>query len=365
MNNDKKKFCYILGPTGPMGPTGPAGKNGPTTITVGKTETIDAGMNASVDNIGTDKDVILDFKIPRGEKGISGVSDTIEFRNTITGLPGTSAMVTDTTGSPHHIIDFTIPQGIKGDKGEKGDKGDKGDNGVSEAISIGLTETIDAGEDAMVQDDFENLVHHLTFYIPKGEKGEQGPIGLADTITVGKTITGNPGTNASVVDNKYDRLHVLDFTIPQGPTGPAGPSGGGTKAYAQRYLSSTQTLNFPASIDTIVPLNELGQSLNCDFTAAFAIKILHTGTYLISYYFSAIPQETADMLITARRNDVLVLSSDIAVDWEPSFVKNISNTIIANLEVNDILTLNVRPLNSINLTFNGNTSASLSVLKID
>lgn len=30
---------------------------------------------------------------------------------------------------------------------------------------------------AEVQDDFENNVHHLTFYIPKGEAGLQGPRG--------------------------------------------------------------------------------------------------------------------------------------------------------------------------------------------
>jgi len=58
------------------------------TITVGNVETVPFEESASVENIGTKKDMILNFKIPRGETG------------------------------------------LKGDKGEKGDKGDKGDTGV-------------------------------------------------------------------------------------------------------------------------------------------------------------------------------------------------------------------------------------------
>lgn len=44
-------------------------------------------------------------------------------------------------------------------------------------ISIDETETINPDEEAQVLDDFENNVHHLTFYIPKGQKGDVGPIG--------------------------------------------------------------------------------------------------------------------------------------------------------------------------------------------
>lgn len=116
-----KGYCYLMGATGPTGPTGAA------TIQVGKTTTTNPGMEAKVVNSGTNENVILDFTIPcgatgpKGEQGIQGLpgtSDTIEFRNTKTGDPGTKAMVTDTTGSPHHIIDFIIPQGPKGDLSE-------------------------------------------------------------------------------------------------------------------------------------------------------------------------------------------------------------------------------------------------------
>lgn len=82
--NKNIKCHYIQGPTGPKGekgdigpqgipgPTGPKGENGPTTIEVGLTETGNPGTESIVTNVGTNKDVILNFKIPRGEIGAIG-----------------------------------------------------------------------------------------------------------------------------------------------------------------------------------------------------------------------------------------------------------------------------------------------------
>lgn len=181
-NNNNNNCCpccgrilCITGPTGPMGPqgeqgeagprgeqgikglkgdkgdqgmTGPRGDQGPTTIKIGNVETIPFEKKAEIENVGTSEDLILNFK---------------------------------------------IPQGIKGDKGEQGEIGPRGlpgEIGRTEHISIDLTETVEEGEKAQVLDDFENFVHHLTFYIPKGDKGDTGPQGER-----GKTgPAGPPGT---------------------------------------------------------------------------------------------------------------------------------------------------------------------------
>ena len=50
--NKNIKHLYIQGPTGP---TGPKGENGPTTIDIGTTETGDPNTEASVKNVGTNK----------------------------------------------------------------------------------------------------------------------------------------------------------------------------------------------------------------------------------------------------------------------------------------------------------------------
>lgn len=69
-NLDCGKQCnctpIIVGPTGPTGPQGPA------SIAVGVTTTTDPGTNASVTNVGTDDNVILNFNIPKGETGPIG-----------------------------------------------------------------------------------------------------------------------------------------------------------------------------------------------------------------------------------------------------------------------------------------------------
>ena len=52
-----------------------------------------------------------------GPAGPQGEGKTITIRNTITGDPDTSAKVIDTIQDKKHILDFVIPRGEKGDEG--------------------------------------------------------------------------------------------------------------------------------------------------------------------------------------------------------------------------------------------------------
>lgn len=137
----------IQGITGPTGATGPQGVPGPATVTIGTVETVESNVPANVENAGTPEDVVLNFKIPKGIKG------------------------------------------DKGDKGDLGPRGLPGEIGRTEHISINGVESIEAGETAQVLDDFENMVHYLTFYIPKGEKGEKGDIGPQGPAGSGGGVT--------------------------------------------------------------------------------------------------------------------------------------------------------------------------------
>lgn len=189
------KICYVMGATGPkgeqgpqgpigekgdIGPTGPKGEkgeNGPTTINVGNTVTLNEGEEATVKNVGTDKEVILDFKIPRGATGLKGE---------------------------------------KGDKGDMGPRGFPGEIGRSEVITIDGTETIEAGEEASVLDDLEDRVHHLTFYIPKGEKGDIGPQGIPGVVP---TIAYAQKYSDSNFELQLKKL--VEATVPLNELGPA------------------------------------------------------------------------------------------------------------------------------------------------
>ena len=182
----KHPYCYIQGPTGPKGETGAKGDRGdigPATIKVGTAETVSELENASVSNSGTEKDVILDFKIPRGEKGEIG------------------------------------PRGLPGEIGR------------TEHIAIDETETIEPGEPAQVMDTFEDWVHHLSFLIPKGEKGEQGPQGQQGEqgITGPQGPIGPPGPSNitaygirySMSDDQLNLQQAIDTTIPLNEKGVA------------------------------------------------------------------------------------------------------------------------------------------------
>lgn len=83
---------------------------------------------------------------------------------TETGEPGTKVEVTNVGTDKDVILNFKIPKGIPEDTGPQGEIG------ISEVITIDGTETVESDELAEVQDDFDRNIHHLTFYIPKGEK---------------------------------------------------------------------------------------------------------------------------------------------------------------------------------------------------
>lgn len=101
----------IVIPVEVIGGKGDKGDKGDTalSVTVGSVTTGDAGTTASVVNSGTNEDLILDFTIPKGDKGAKGAK----------GDKGE-----------------TGPQGPQGDTGPQGEKGDTGNDGISPSVEI-------------------------------------------------------------------------------------------------------------------------------------------------------------------------------------------------------------------------------------
>lgn len=187
-NYDQCRYMYCIGPTGPRGPQGIMGEKGekgdtglqgirgekgPSTIQIGNVETLESNEEAEVINVGTPVDVVLDFKIPKGEKG------------------------------------------EKGDTGDIGPRGMPGEIGRTEHIAIDETETLEPGEPATVMDTFENWVHHLSFSIPKGDKGdvgERGPQGPAGPP--GTEFVSSYGIRYSMTDTQINLPQGVDTIIP-------------------------------------------------------------------------------------------------------------------------------------------------------
>ena len=351
----KYKQCYIQGPPGPKGEQGIKGDPGPATIRVGSTETVESSEPALVINTGTKEDVILDFKIPKGDKGDKGEQGiqgmqgpkgeqgdkgdiglkgdkgekgepgptTIRVGSTETVESGEPALVINAGTKDDIILNFKIPKGDKGDKGDSGPRGLPGEIGRTEHIAIDETETLEPGEPAQVMDTFENWVHHLSFLIPKGEKGDLGPVG------------------------------------PQGPTGQSFVS-----SYGIRYSMTDTQLNLPQATDTVIPLPEKGISFFTEYPDDNSIKIKESGVYLVSYLLCAATNEECSITMSVRANDILQPATSATSEFQAQLINNISGSTIISLQTNDLITLNVKSSKDVNMKFNGSTNAMLSIIKI-
>ena len=357
----KYKICYVQGPIGPkglkgdVGPQGEKGERGipgPASIDVGITETIEPTEKAKVENIGTNEDVILNFKIPRGEQGIEGKIGP-------QGIPG--------------------PQGEKGDIGPQGIKGERGEQGPS-TIKVGNIETIEPTEKASVINVGTPVDVVLDFKIPKGEQGEQGPrglpgeIGRTEHIAIDETETLEPGEPATVMDTFEDWVHHLAFSIPKGekgdqgekgPQGPAGPPGTEfVSSYGIRYSMVDTQLALSQGTDTKIPLPEKGVAFLTEYPDDNSIKIKENGVYLVSYLLCGATNEECSMTMSVRANDILQPATSATSEFSAQMINSISGTTIVSLQQNDLVTLNVKSSKAVNLKFNGSTNAMLSVTKI-
>ncbi len=154
-SSSQATFNFTI-PRGATGATGAAGNNGAAgqnaTISVGSTTTGNAGTNASVTNSGSSSSAVFNFTIPKGDTGATGSQGatgntgaagsngqaaTIAVGTVSTGLPGSSASVTNAGSSSSATLNFAIPRGATGATGEITWKG-----GWSNSTVYGLNEAV-------------------------------------------------------------------------------------------------------------------------------------------------------------------------------------------------------------------------------
>ena len=130
------------GDTGATGPQGPQGNAA--TVSVGSTTTLPVGYDATVENVGSIYNAVLNFGIPQGPQG---------------------------------------PQGAKGNKGdtgaqgETGPRGPQGERGTNATVYVGTTSTLAPGSQATVYNSGTDSNAVLNFGIPQGAKGDTGATG--------------------------------------------------------------------------------------------------------------------------------------------------------------------------------------------
>lgn len=123
-------FIVELNEQGPQGPRGPQGVQGihgekgdkgdTGELSIGTVTTGEAGSQASVVNVGTSTDAILDFVIPRGGQGIQGIQGPPNELAIGTVEKGEDASATITGSYPDQKLNLVLPKGDKGDVGPAG-----------------------------------------------------------------------------------------------------------------------------------------------------------------------------------------------------------------------------------------------------
>ena len=193
-----------IGPSGgPIGPQGPKGTLG--TITIGTTTTV-ATSAAAVTNSGTPEDAILDFDLPKGEKGTSGAAvDKGEIGpagtvavGVVRSVPQSLVAVTNTGTPEQAVLDFDVPKGSKGEQGlpgtatAKGATGSKGEIGTAATITAGTVTTVTLGNES-VSNSGTSSAAVFDFDIPvvPGDKGQKGAAGNALFLNSYASFTGD------------------------------------------------------------------------------------------------------------------------------------------------------------------------------
>ena len=200
-----------------VGPTGPTGPQGPVSIAVGVTTTTDPGTNASVTNVGTDDNVILNFNIPKGETGPIGPQ----------GIPGIEGP-TGPTGP-------TGPQGLQGLQGIQGSTGPTGPTGPQglqglQGIQGPTGPTGPAGPTAIetygrkynTSTDNISLETNIAQNIPLGNNGPTNKITTAtqNTLTITENgvylveygFSGSSSTNATLTVEVNQNANAISGT---------------------------------------------------------------------------------------------------------------------------------------------------------
>ena len=127
----------------------------------------------------------------RGEKGEKGdpgrdgspgaTGATPRFTVTaVTGEAGTAASVTQSGTAENPMVEFTIPQGMKGDTGEKGEKGDPGKDTPQEVV-LYTAQTLDDAQKAQAR---ENIGAASTTTVSSLKTDVDAKINQSDALTL-------------------------------------------------------------------------------------------------------------------------------------------------------------------------------------
>ena len=176
-------------------------------IEIGETTTGEPGTPARVTNSGTDTAPVLDFTIPEGEKGDAA---TIQVGEVTASDPGSDPKVTNSGTANAAVFDFVLPRGQTGPTGQ------------AATIEVESTVTSEPGTQASVENVGTTGAAKLRFTIPRGNTGQNG---VTPTLAAGNVETLEPGQPATASVTGEGPAYQINLGIPRGKTGAQGTPG--------------------------------------------------------------------------------------------------------------------------------------------
>lgn len=310
------------GATGPQGPQGPQGNAA--TIYVGSTTTLPVGQDATVENVGSQYAAVLNFGIPQGPQGPQGAKGdkgdkgdkgeqgntgntgpagqnaTVYIGTTTTGAPGSQASVYNSGTENNAVLNFTIPQGTKGDTGATGATGATGPQGP-------------AGQDGQDGKDFApSVVESLPAV------GDESKLYLTPKAHTTQTATGNPIT-ATITDGAGQ---IEDFQL-DGDTYQQSYTGKNLCRITLPNISGACTVVYS---DNTISLNGARGTGNLQNTSNIGTTLV-AGTYTVrAFLLSGSASGNGTRLIMRIGNNNFTVRSDISGASEPLSVTLDSDT---------------------------------------
>ena len=221
----------LKGDKGDEGDRGPAG-----TIKIGLVGTAPAGSPATVKNVGTEENAVLDFTLPQG---ITGRSSTIRLGTIKTVEDGEKPSITNSGDEYDAVFDFKLPKGTPGPQGPKGDgfsiyktyssldemNSDAGNVPEGQYVIISTNQEDEDNAKVYVKKG-DGTFGFLTdmsgargLQGPQGNPGPTGQPGPAGTIEIGTVTQVDEDAPPMVTNVGTGSEAVLNFEIPRGKTG--------------------------------------------------------------------------------------------------------------------------------------------------
>ena len=145
---DSGEFVGAQGPKGEKGDIGERGTQGETGATGPQGPQGETGAPGARGEKGEKGEPGRD-----GSPGATGATPRFTV-TAVTGEAGTAASVTQSGTAENPMVEFTIPQGMKGDTGAQGEKGEKGDPGrdAPQEVVLYTAQTLDDAQKAQARE---------------------------------------------------------------------------------------------------------------------------------------------------------------------------------------------------------------------